>query len=150
MASATGASSDYDSFVSDWEAYFEEVASFLSSLGGGRLSFARESYTEYVLERLGHCMRSLTTIIDYMEPLQSMGEDEKQVVDAYRVQLSQLLNCLRHVSSDWQAHFDQLQLNAGAFQSSMSYQLPTTRSGQCLHISTILLLPTVEMHRGVA
>ena len=36
---------------------FEKVSSFLSTLGGGKLNFANESYTEYVLERLSSCIR---------------------------------------------------------------------------------------------
>ena len=66
------ASSSSSTFVSNWEGYFQEVDSFISSLGGGRISFANESYTEYVLERLSSCIRSLTTILEYMEPVEEM------------------------------------------------------------------------------
>ena len=53
---------DASTFLSDWETYFEEVHRFISSLGGGRMSFANELYTEFVLERLSNCVRSLTTL----------------------------------------------------------------------------------------
>lgn len=125
------ASSSSSTFVSNWEGYFQEVDSFISSLGGGRISFANESYTEYVLERLSSCIRSLTTILEYMEPVEEMEEGEEQIISTYQDQLSQLLDCLRLISTDWQTHYDQLQMNSSRLHSDTSYQLASIRTGRC-------------------
>ena len=116
-------------FVSDWEAYFEEVSSFLSTLGGGRLNFANESYTEYVLERLSSCIRSVTNLQDYMQPVGELEDGEEQIISTYQLQLSQLTDCMRQISADWQAHLDQLQMNSGRHNGPNSFQLETRRSG---------------------
>ena len=58
--------------IPNWEAYFEEVYSFLSSLGGGRRSFANQAYTEYVMERLRNCIRSLSILTDHIHPIEDL------------------------------------------------------------------------------
>ena len=84
-------------FLSDWETYFEEVHRFISSLGGGRMSFANELYTEFVLERLGNCVRSLTTLLEYVQPVYAldMYNSEYEIISAYHQQLSELLEIYR-------------------------------------------------------
>ena len=46
-----------------WECYFLEVATFLDSLDGEKRMLANLAYTEYALERLVHCMSTLSRLI---------------------------------------------------------------------------------------
>ena len=113
-------------FLSDWETYFEEVHRFISSLGGGRMSFANELYTEFVLERLGNCVRSLTTLLEYVQPVYAldMYNSEYEIISAYHQQLSELLSSIRDISIEWQAHFDHM-----SSRSETSFQLEHDRPG---------------------
>ena len=99
-----------------WEQYFEELSTFVFSLGRGRIAYANESYTEYVLDRLSTCISTIGRLVDYiqsaMESVQ-LDDDESEAVDVLQSQLSQLLNCLREISVEWQAHYDQVQMNSG-------------------------------------
>ena len=110
---------------SDWEKCFDEVYSFVSSLGGGRISYANQPYTEHVLERLGHCVHSLTTLVEHLQS-EELDDDVEEVISSYHTQLSRLLHCMRQITADWQAHFDQLQMNNGRPQGDSAYKPATT------------------------
>ena len=66
-----------------------------------------------------------------MEPVEEMEEGEEQIISTYQDQLSQLLDCLRLISTDWQTHYDQLQMNSNRLHSDTSYQLAFIRTGRC-------------------
>ena len=42
-----------------------------------------------------------------------LDDDDSEAVDVLQSQLSQLLDCLREISVEWQAHYDQIQMNSG-------------------------------------
>ena len=128
MRSQLTMASANDTFLSSLEIYFDEVSSFLSTLGGGRMDFANEAYTEYVLERLGYCISSLAIVLDYLHPTEELTEDEEESIALYQQQLSELLQCIRQISVQWQSHFDQLQINNGV-QRDTSFRLSTVSSG---------------------
>lgn len=67
-----------DALLSSWETYFEEVSLFISSLGRGRISFANQEYTEYVIERMGYCISSLEILIEHLDPA-DLDENEADI-----------------------------------------------------------------------
>lgn len=123
-----------NTFIADWESYFQEMHSFVSSLGYGRVTFANQSYTEYVMERLESCIRSISVILEYVEIMhdeeEELDEEEAQIILTYKDQFCQLLSYLRHIFAEWQAHFDHLQIHIG-YQGDTAYHLPITHSGRC-------------------
>ena len=65
--------------------------------------------------------------------MESVGlEDESEIIDILQGQLSQLLDCVREISVEWQAHFAQIQMNSGTMnqQGGVSFQVTTTRATQ--------------------
>lgn len=110
--------------MENWESFFEEFYSFISSLGGGRVNYANETYTEYVLERLGVCRNSLTVLLEHFRSIHlDLEDDEQEVVEFFSLQLSQLLDCLQQIFTEWQVHFDQLQLqNSMRVTTNTSFQ----------------------------
>ena len=40
----------------------------------------------------------------------ALEDDETETIDVLQSQLSQLLDCVREISLEWQAHFDQIQM----------------------------------------
>lgn len=61
--------------------------------------------------------------------LVELEEDEFEAADNYLVLLSQLLDCVREISVEWQAHFDQLQMNnSTTLPNDTSFQLSTSGS----------------------
>ena len=61
-----------------------------------------------------------------------LEDDESETIDVLQGQLSQLLNCVREISVEWQAHFDQIQMNARTVSQhrDISFQLTTSRDTQ--------------------
>jgi len=86
-------------FIVSWESYFSELYSFISSLGGGRIDYANEACTEYILERLSVCIRSLSTIMERVQSADdyNVEEEEEEVIGFYATQLSQVSDCLQHI-----------------------------------------------------
>lgn len=98
-----------------WEQYFEELSTFICSLGRGRTTYANEGYTEYVLDWLSTSISTTARLVDYIQSaIESveLEEDEFETIDHLQVQLSQLLDCVREISVEWQAHFDRLQVSS--------------------------------------
>ena len=110
------------------ESYFQELSTFVASLGHDRISFSNERYTEYVLDRLATCITTLSRLSDHIQSgIESteLDEDETEAIDQYQIHLSQLTQCLQDISREWQVHFDLLQRQAGtcretAFRPSTS------------------------------
>ena len=119
-----------------WEQYFEELSTFICSLGRGRIAYANESYTEYVLDRLTTCISTISRLIDYIQSAMEaveLEEDESEAIDILQSQLSQLLDCVREISIEWQTHFDRIQMNATGTvsqQGGTSFRLTINRATQ--------------------
>ena len=76
--------SENNTFLSDWEIYFDTVSSFISTLGGDRISYANEAYTEYVLERLDYCIHSITILFDHLHlASEELKEEEEEIISSY-------------------------------------------------------------------
>ena len=69
-----------------WENYFEELSTFIGSLGGGRIRCANESYTEYVVERLSTCTNTLSRLVEHIQSgvdTVELEQAEAEIVDHY-------------------------------------------------------------------
>lgn len=116
-----------------WEQYFEELSTFICSLGRGRITYANENYTEYVLDRLTTCVSTLSRLVDYIQSAMEsvvLEDDETETLDTLQSQLSQLLDCVREISVEWQGHFDLIQMNTVGMVSQHRFQLTTSRATQ--------------------
>ena len=115
--STSSHSSEDTSTLWGWEQYFKELSTVICSLSRGRIGYANESYTEYVLDRLSTCISTIGRLVDYIQSaMESVGlEDDESEIDVLQSQLSQLLDCVWEISVQWQAHahFDQTQMNSG-------------------------------------
>ena len=110
------------------ENYFEELATFIRPLGGDRITFANDSYTEYVLDRLSTCITTLSRLSDHIQSgieTTELDKDEMAAIDTYLVQLSQLSSCLQDIAGQWQMHFDLLQRQAG-YHNDVAFRPSTT------------------------
>lgn len=115
-----------------WEQYFEELSMFICSLGRGRIAYANEGYTEYVLDRLGTCISTISQLVDYIQSAMesvALEDDETETIEVLQSQLFQLLDCVREISVEWQVHFDRIQMNTGTV-SQHRFQLTTSRATQ--------------------
>ena len=124
--------------MSEWEQYFEELSTFICSLDRGRIAYANEGYTEYVLERLSTCINTIARIVDNIQSSMDtveLEEDEFEAADNYLVLLSQLLDCVREISVEWQVHFDHLQVN------NYSPPYPVKGHFSCLQVDPLRDLP---------
>ena len=61
-----------------WENYFEEVSTFISSLGRGRITYANESYTEYVRDRLTTCTTIIARLLEHIQSSMESVEMEEE------------------------------------------------------------------------
>ena len=62
-----------------------------------------------------------------------LEEDEFEAIDSLQSQLSQLLDCVREISIEWQTHFDRIQMNATGTvsqQRGTSFRLTINRAAQ--------------------
>ena len=63
--------------------------------------------------------------------VEEIEEGEEQIISTYQDQPSQLLDCLRLISTDWQTHFDQLQMACSRLHSDTSYKLEQVGAVLC-------------------
>ena len=91
---------------------------------------------EYVLDRLTTCISTISRLIDYIQSAMEaveLEEDESEAIDILQSQLSQLLDCVREISIQWQTHFDRIQMNATGTvsqQGGTSFRLTINRATQ--------------------
>lgn len=124
------ASSEERSPLWGWETYFEELYDFIASLDGDRMSFANERFTDYVIDRLRICVNTLSRLIDHLQSNSNsieLDEDDVEVVEYYQLLLNQLLDAIRRILSDWQKHFDHLQVRSGTRRES-AFQVSSNRT----------------------
>ena len=70
------------------ENYFEELTTFIRSLGGDRITFANDSYTEYVLDRLSTCITTLSRLSDHIQSgMETTELDEDELTGPYADQI---------------------------------------------------------------
>ena len=66
----------------------------------------------------------VSALVDYIQSaMESVGleDDESEIIDILQGQLSQLLDCVWEISVEWQAHFDQIQMNSGTMNQQEGY-----------------------------
>lgn len=108
-----------------WETFFETVAAFLER-SSREMSSASEAYSDYVVERMQHCLRSLNYIHDTLSPPYNLAFSRLQVaiLEEYYVYVDEIIEVLRSLMHQWELHIDSLQTSANDY----SYHLPTIRT----------------------
>ena len=113
-----------------WEAFFEEVDTFLGS-ASRQYGTANESFSEHVVERLQPCIINISTLQDHLLHASDAwitgqpSEEDLVVIEHYSSLLSELLEVLRGISHQWQAYTDHLQSQQSA---ATSYRAPVMAS----------------------
>ena len=131
-----------------WEQYFEELSTFVSSIGRSRIAYANERYTQ---DRLSTCVSTIGRLLDYIHSAMEsarLDDDEYETIDVLQSQLSQLLDqCVRKISEEWQSHFDQLQMHSGMMnqQGGISFELLTRVLRRSCTYSVYLSLAQASM-----
>ena len=114
--------------VPGWETFFEEIETFITSLQR-QAGNASETFCQYAIERLEVCIVNLSRLLSLLRaPLSADGVEQQDaaIIVEYRSHLSQLLQCLRVISLEWQAYLEVIELRV--LQSSYTpslVQLPS-------------------------
>ena len=104
-----------------WDSFFDELSSFVNDLNR---QAGHESYCEYVLERLEVCIESVYSLRELLRTrLPSVTEEESSVAERYSSQLTDILQCFRGLSVEWQEYMD----GRSTMVSSSSYNAPLIR-----------------------
>lgn len=90
-----------------WSRFFEELSSFLVDIDR-HSSTSSERYVEYVLERIPLCLRVIRQIAVVL--LQSYNDsliqDEKDIINYYTGELSDLFQTICAISNEWESQLD--------------------------------------------
>ena len=111
--------------MNGWEEYFEIVADFLERTNR-ELSTASEAYSDYVIEGLQSCSR---TLIDIESHLSAAGSNranfiapEIAIVEEYCVNVREIIEVVHSLLHLWDVHIDRLQAAAVDY----SFRAPTS------------------------
>ena len=77
--------------LSGWERFFDKLFSFIRTLNRGT---ANEDFSEYVVERLETCTRSVSALIHHLRLNTPTDEEAARVEVQYSANLSELLECV--------------------------------------------------------
>ena len=101
------------------------VADFLERTSR-ELSTPSEAYSDYVVEGLQSCSRSLVDILDILSAsnTSSFSAPEIAVLEGYRVNVGEIIVVVRSLLQQWEVHTDGLQTAAIDY----SYRAPTVLS----------------------
>ena len=87
-----------------WERFFEEIQTFLDR----EASTANLAFTDYVVERLAIAIVNCSTLIDHLSRTTStVDEEEADIIEHYREELSDIVSNLREISQQWNVYRDQ-------------------------------------------
>ena len=119
-----------------WERFFEELESFLRDINR-QAGIANESYCEYAVERLETCIHSVSSLVDLLmsRPPSATSREVAQL----SVQLTELLQCLRRIFTEWQAYID-----ADHTGMLTSYTAPVFRSSSQGRPKFIIILEQLQ------
>ena len=96
-----------------WDTFFEEIAAFLTSLQQ-QTGNASESFCHYAIERLEdgvYCeLIKAADSIKSPRPPAGVQQEDAAIIVEYCSPLSQLLQCLRVISLEWQTYLEVLEL----------------------------------------
>ena len=104
-----------------WETYFEELSDFITSLDGDRMNEFCQRKIHCVVDRLSICVNTLSRLIDHLQSNSNsieLDEDDVEIFEYYQLQLNLLLDAIRRIASEWQRHFDHLQIRSGTRRES--------------------------------
>ena len=109
-----------------WEAFFEEIDSFILA-SGRQFGQCTESYAHHTLERLGVFVTTLTRLMDHIETnVGQVSLDHRAIVLRYTSQIRQLIDYLRSLTGEWQSYIDVQESQA----ISTKYQASVSQSGK--------------------
>lgn len=110
-----------DEEIWGWERFFGELRTFLE-LSSRDMESANEAYSDHVLERLQHSIRSLRYISDALSPPYSiqLEASELAIVQEYLQLVGEVVIAIQRLSQQWEAHIDSLQTS----NEDWSYQTP--------------------------
>ena len=93
------------------DTFFEEIDAFLTSLQQ-QAGNASESFCHYTVERLEVCIVNLSRLLTLLRaPLPAgVQQEDAAIIIEYYSHLSQLLQCLRVISLEWQTYLEVLEL----------------------------------------
>ena len=116
-----------------WHRFFEELQTFLQT-ADREANTANLSFCDYVVERLQVAIVSCSTLIDQLSGSTNVDEEERDILDYYRAELSSIVSNLRRVSQEWNHHRDQYE-DQRAFTSYSSHLLSNPRGRPKFDIS---------------
>ena len=111
--------------LSGWERFFDELSSFIRNLNRQR-GTANEDFSEYVVERLETCIRSVSALIHHLRLNTPTDEEAARVGVQYSANLSELLECLRSMLREWQDYLNHYQSRStSSYRASLTLSVPS-------------------------
>ena len=116
--------------LSGWEQFFDELDSFIRSVNRQR-GTANEDFSEYVVERLEMCTRSVFSLIHHLRLNAPTDEAAARIGIQYSASLSELLECLRSMLREWQDYLNHYQLRSTtSYHASRTQSVPSQLGGR--------------------
>ena len=115
--------------LSGWEQFFDELDSFIRSVNRQR-GTANEDFSEYVVERLEMCTRSVSSLIHHLRLNAPTDEAAARIGIQYSTNLSELLECLRSMLREWQDYLNHYQLRSTTSYASRTQSVPSQLGGR--------------------
>jgi len=124
MAELQAASSQAESELWGWEAFFEEIASFLRE-SGRQFGSCSENYANYSIERLEVCIITVTRLKEHLENgITRVQSEYHEVVTRYKNSMEALVVYLRSLSEEWDRYIASME----RMSESLRYTVATTES----------------------
>ena len=115
------------SVLPGWERFFEGVEQLITTMDRNREG-ASAVYCDYILERMGMCIVTLSRLIAQMEVsptrIVQFNQEEIDTIVSYQTLLRSLLENVRVLTRDWQQH----QVLVEAQSVASAYRSPTAPS----------------------
>lgn len=105
-----------------WDVFFGELSSFMQS-AHRQFGVANQQYTQYVIEKLQECTRSLSILSENIEHSQvQLDDNERSSLDITKSSVRDLISCCRSLQVEWEHSLDLLLVRPTIF----AYQAPIT------------------------
>ncbi len=127
--------SSSENWGSGWETFFDVVAAFLER-SSREFNDASEAYSDYVVEGLEQCLRSLNYIQEILStpvPIPhhiGISTSEVAIVEDYRATIRDLVDVICCLLRQWQLHIDNLQTSTHVDSYHVSTIRVTGRRGR--------------------
>ena len=105
-----------------WTNFFERLAVFLQE-AERRDGHANHQYAEFAIDKLQFAHQNLTRILQHLNSSISAASQDNMILLSYTSQITELLDLIRTLSTNWQRYTDELQARPEAI-----YHLQVVRS----------------------